>query len=124
MRRTRNDRGLFEPDAAIPTSVGTQRRERPALWALKHLVFAYQRNAAARTLDLVPLKIHAALWTEVFPDGELHLRKLLAKVILTGSLCPGLLSLPSYGVAQIRRAHGTLGGSRNDLVATKRAVNS
>jgi len=124
MRRTRHDRGLFEPDAAIPTSVGTHRRERTAFGALKHRFFAHQWNAAARTPDLIPLKLHAALRTEVLRDGELHHRKSLSKVILIGSLGPGLLSLPCDDVVQVRRAHGTFGNSRSDLVATKRAIDS
>jgi hypothetical protein len=124
MRRTRHDRGLFEPDSAIPTNAGTQRRERAAFGALKHHFFAHQRNAAAWTLDLAPLKIHAALRTEVLRDGKLYDRKFLSKVILTGSLCPGLLSLPCDDVGQVRRAHRTFGNSRSDLVATKRAIDS
>ena len=124
MRRTRHDRGLSEPDATIPTNVGTQRRERTAFGALKHHFFAHQGNAAARTLDLVPPKLHAALRTEVLRDGELYHRKLLAKVILTGSLRPGLLSLPCDDVGQVRRTHGTFGNSRSDFVATKRAIDS
>ena len=124
MRRARHDRGLSEPDAAIPTNVGTQRRERAAFGALKHHFFAHQRNATARTLDLVPLKIHAALRTEVLRDGELYHRKFLSKVILTRSLCPGLLSLPCDDVGQVRRAHRTFGKFRSDFVATKRAEDS
>lgn len=78
MRRTRHDWGLFEPDSAIPTNAGTQRREGAAFGALKHHFFAHQRNAAAWTLDLVPLKIHAALRTEVLRDGKLYDGKFLS----------------------------------------------
>jgi hypothetical protein len=60
----------------------------------------------------------------VLRDGELYRRKFLAKVILTGYLCPGLLSLPCDDVVKVRRAHRTFGSPRSDLVATKRAIES
>ena len=63
MRRTRHGRRLSEPDATIPAYVGAQGRERTAFRALKHHFFAHKRNAAARTPDLVPLKLLAALRT-------------------------------------------------------------
>jgi hypothetical protein len=120
--RTRHDRCLREPDTALRTHVGVNWRECAAFGALEQRFVADQRNAAAWTLDLVPLKIHAALRTEALRDWELHHRKFLAKVILSESLRPGFLSLPCDDVAQVRRAHGTIEESCSDLVATKRAI--